>query len=64
MPERGEMFKTRDGRIISLDRARAEGRDTRIPFDNGYAQLRDGVLYPDRSHGEPGEGRASGQGDY
>ena len=64
MSRRGEMFKTRDGRIISLERARAEGRETRVPFDNGYAELRRGVLYPDRGSGEPGEGRATGEGDY
>jgi len=44
--EKGEAYLTRDGRIISLDQARQEGHETRRPFDDGFAELRGGVLYP------------------
>ena len=44
--ENGEAYQTRDGRIISLDQARREGHETRRPFDDGFAELRDGYLYP------------------
>jgi hypothetical protein len=47
--ENGEAYQTRDGRIISLRKAQREGHEIRRPFDNGYAELRDGVLYPDRN---------------
>ncbi len=45
--EKGEAYMKSNGEIISINQAQREGRQTRSPFDNGSAKLKNGFLYPD-----------------
>ena len=44
--ENGEAYMTRDGRIISLNQARSQGKIVDLPFEkDGTGYLRNGKIY-------------------